>query len=168
MGKNLVFLIPAVLLLFVSCSVKRSVQAEERRSCSAVGTLELRRLDSLWSSLSETATVHVEFFRPDVSAFRTDTAKADTVYPRKSGAASLSVQGQCGGTVKCVDITFTRETASLSTTDTGAVVKDSVCYEDERNAGKQTSAGCSRFPLVFIAAVAVAVLFFVNSKFMKK
>ena len=149
-----------VSLFFISCRMKRDVQTHEHKSYTGVEKLEFRRLDSLWNSLLETTTLHIEFYPPEGSnniTTTTDTAQADA--DDKPGISQ--------GAVKSVDITFTQETTTVATTKVDSVATASESSEEEASLGKQTSAGHDYGFLVYCAIVA-ALLFVVYFKIWRK
>ena len=149
-----------VSLFFISCRMKRDVQTHEHKSYTGVEKLEFRRLDSLWNSLLETTTLHIEFYPPEGSNNITPTM--DTA---RAGADDKP--GISQGAVKSVDITFTQETTTVATTKVDSVATTSESSEEEASLGKQTSAGHDYGFLVFCAIVA-ALLFVVYFKIWRK
>lgn len=152
--KRLIFLFLAVSLLFVSCRAKRNVTAE-RGSFGAAGTLEFRRLDSLWNSFSETATLHIEFY-PEPGITGADTQEADTVAASQAADAGPASAHRA---VKSVDVTFSKEVTSLAATAVDSVVNDVVCYDAERSVEEKVSAGGGIAPIFVLSCVMLVFLF---------
>lgn len=106
------------LVALVGCRAKLETSSSRCSTSTDEIGLELRRFDSLWSSLSERLTFKIEFYPVDNGSSNTNPDNCVPIDPTYSHTTTLPPSGSSGGvgfgSVKSIE--FTSETDAERTT----------------------------------------------------
>jgi len=153
-------------LTFVGCRAQRDVHKDVQRTHVDEIGVELRRVDSLWSSIAEKHSMKIEFYPVEDSAYALDSSK---LAPSLGSLAPIIGAGRAGH-IKSIEVSSETSTAatSLVQSDSTAVYKAETT-EDEK-VDKRTEARQDNGTVAIIAIVSAvaALIYFVIKAFLTK
>lgn len=185
-----VIMILSLVSLHVGCRAKLDTSSSMKRQQSDVIGLELRRLDSLWGSMSERLTYKVEFYAPweiagdarnDDQGEKYTKARQNPATPKVLGdqaahtmampADGLTLESGVGGmgAVKSIEITTekTGEVSSISGTDSTYYTMTTSDEAQQKETATEARQDNGTVTIVFVV-FAVAALIYSVIKSMKK
>ena len=139
--KRILLLIMLIGLVLVGCRAKLETSSSRYSTSTDEIGLELRRFDSLWSSLSERLTFKIEFYPVDNGSSNTNPDNCVPIDPTYSHTTTLPPSGSSGGvgfgSVKSVEVTAekTEDRSSITATDSTYNEKSA----DQETLQKETS-----------------------------
>lgn len=147
------------------CRASKELKARYERTCTEVIGVELRRVDSLWSSIAEKLSCKIEFYPIEYDAGRPaadSTCPADPCSTMPAASSRTSIpSGNVGssgiGSVKSIEFTIEHNAQTTSTNQVDSTYNSNTASAEtlqEEKASEARQDTCT----VFIVSVAAAVL----------
>lgn len=156
-----IMIVLGLVILLVGCRAGlETSRFETRTSIDEIG-VELRRVDSLWSSIAERTSYKIEFYPPILDS---SYILPLTTVPAASGVGNATPRGGIAGgigAVKSVEISTERseDRSSITATDSVATQKNANQEAQQMEAASEAGQDNSTVWIVSVVAAAALLLF---------
>ena len=173
--KRILLLIMLIGLVLAGCRAKLETSSSRYSTSTDEIGLELRRFDSLWSSLSERLTFKIEYYPIDNGSSNTNPDNCVPIDPTATSVGRAPQPGAAGGgvgSVKSVEFTAekTEDRSSITATDSTYNEKsaDQDTLQKETSSEAKHDNGTVLILAIVGGLVVIGVVWLLLKKFFKK
>lgn len=164
---------------FSSCRASKELKARNERTCNEEIGVELRRVDSLWSSIAESFSCKIEFYPIEYGSGKPATDSTCPTAPSTTMPANSQFppQGVCAGVggmgaVKSIEFTMERDAQTATATQVDSTYNSNSAsketLQEEKASEIKHDNGTVAIVSVVGALVILAALLIVIKKVLKK